>query len=113
MMMPARKTPKTDNQSARFIEAAKATGADESGKKFERAFKKIVPAKKPLTANITNIGKPLRGGDLALLRKAGAHAYLTDSELTQLRRLGLIERHSNALTELGKYRLAEANARKP
>jgi hypothetical protein len=30
-------------QSARFIEAAKKTGADESGKKFEKAFKKIVP----------------------------------------------------------------------
>jgi hypothetical protein len=30
-------------QSARFIEAAKKTGADESGKPFEKAFKKIVP----------------------------------------------------------------------
>jgi hypothetical protein len=34
-------------QSARFIEAAKKTGADESGKAFERAFKKIVKAPKP------------------------------------------------------------------
>ena len=33
-------------QSARFIEAAKKTGADESGKTFEKAFKKIVPPKK-------------------------------------------------------------------
>jgi hypothetical protein len=32
-----------DAQSARFIEAAKKTGADESGKPFEKAFKKIVP----------------------------------------------------------------------
>jgi len=32
------------NQSARFIEAAKKIGADESGKKFEKAFKKIVPS---------------------------------------------------------------------
>jgi hypothetical protein len=31
-------------QSARFIEAAKAAGADQ--KEFERVFKKIVPAKK-------------------------------------------------------------------
>lgn len=31
------------NQSARFIEAAKKTGADASGKPFEKAFKKIVP----------------------------------------------------------------------
>ena len=35
-------------QSARFIEAAKKTGADETGKKFEKAFKKVVKApKKP------------------------------------------------------------------
>lgn len=33
-------------QSARFIEAAKKTGADESGKAFEKAFKKIVKSKK-------------------------------------------------------------------
>ena len=34
-------------QSARFIEAAKKTGADESGKTFEKAFKKIAKADKP------------------------------------------------------------------
>jgi len=34
-------------QSARFIEAAKKTGADETGKKFEKAFKKIVKGQKP------------------------------------------------------------------
>ncbi len=43
-------TKKTANrqsaQSARFIEAAKKIGADESGKKFEKAFKKISAAKK-------------------------------------------------------------------
>jgi hypothetical protein len=33
---------KDSTQSARFIEAAKKAGADESGKKFEKAFKKIV-----------------------------------------------------------------------
>jgi hypothetical protein len=32
-------------QSARFIEAAKKTGADESGKSFEKAFKKIAKVK--------------------------------------------------------------------
>jgi hypothetical protein len=43
-----RKQKKTsDNQSARFIEAAKKSGADESGKTFEKAFKKIVKAEKP------------------------------------------------------------------
>jgi hypothetical protein len=35
------------SQSARFIEAAKKAGADETGKKFERVFRKIVPAKRP------------------------------------------------------------------
>jgi len=38
---------KNKDQSARFIEAAKKIGADESGKKFEKAFKKIVKAEKP------------------------------------------------------------------
>ncbi len=33
------------SQSARFIEAAKKAEADETGKKFERVFKKIVPTK--------------------------------------------------------------------
>ena len=44
----AKKKMKSDQRS-RFIEAAKKTGADESGKTFEKAFKKIVaprPAKK-------------------------------------------------------------------
>ena len=42
------KKPKVSDksQSARFIEAAKKTGADESGKAFETAFKKIAPPKK-------------------------------------------------------------------
>jgi hypothetical protein len=31
-----------EDQRARFIEAAKATGADESGRTFEKALKKIV-----------------------------------------------------------------------
>jgi hypothetical protein len=37
--------PELKNQSDRFIEAAKAAGADESGKTFEKAFKKIVKPK--------------------------------------------------------------------
>jgi hypothetical protein len=37
---------KDADQSARFIEAAKKSGADESGKTFEKAFKKIVKAEK-------------------------------------------------------------------
>jgi hypothetical protein len=32
-------------QSARFIEAARKIGVDESGREFERALRKIVPAK--------------------------------------------------------------------
>ncbi len=43
-----RKSSTKDNkQAARFIEAAKRTGADSTGKKFERAFKKVVKAEKP------------------------------------------------------------------
>lgn len=37
------KTTKGKSQSARFIEAAKKTGADAAGKAFEKAFKKIAP----------------------------------------------------------------------
>jgi hypothetical protein len=44
-LMPMPRKKKTD-QSARFIEAAKKAEADETGKKFERAFKKIVPSKR-------------------------------------------------------------------
>jgi hypothetical protein len=33
-------------QSERFIRAAVEAGGDSSGKEFERAFKKVVPAKK-------------------------------------------------------------------
>jgi hypothetical protein len=43
--MAKRKKAKT--QRDRFIEAAKKTGADESGKPFEMALKKIVKGKKP------------------------------------------------------------------
>lgn len=35
----------TKDQLRRFKEAAKESGADESGAEFERAFAKIVPAK--------------------------------------------------------------------
>jgi hypothetical protein len=40
--------PKPDNpeQSARFIEAAKAAGVDETGKAFEAAIKRIAPPAK-------------------------------------------------------------------
>lgn len=34
-------------QSARFLAAARKSEADKTGKKFERAFKKIVPRQKP------------------------------------------------------------------
>lgn len=43
----AKKKLTSAQQSARFIEAAKNAEADETGKKFERAFKRIVrPVKK-------------------------------------------------------------------
>jgi hypothetical protein len=47
--MPAKKpTPKDEKpQKQRFMEAAKAVEADESGKEFERAVKKVAqPAKR-------------------------------------------------------------------
>ena len=37
------------DQRQRFIEAAKKTGADESGKPFEKALKKIVKAEKSVS----------------------------------------------------------------
>ena len=48
--MTLRKRKSTqDVQSARFIEAAKKTGADESGKTFSKVFQKMKITKK--TAN--------------------------------------------------------------
>lgn len=45
--MPKKKEPSKDEkpQSQRFIDAARESGADESGDEFERAFKKVVPKK--------------------------------------------------------------------
>ena len=46
--MPAKKPPPKDEkpQRERFMEAAKDVQADESGKEFERAVKKVVPPAK-------------------------------------------------------------------
>lgn len=43
---PKRKSPKSTDktQSERFIETARKIAADESGKEFERVFKKIISA---------------------------------------------------------------------
>ena len=38
---------KDKKQSKRFIEKAREIGADESGEAFERAFKSVVPVRKP------------------------------------------------------------------
>lgn len=38
-----KEVPKT--QGERFIETARSLGADESGKQFEKTFKKVVPTK--------------------------------------------------------------------
>jgi hypothetical protein len=47
----SRKGTSTDkDQSARFIEAARMLGVDETGKEFDAALKKIVPAKKRFQA---------------------------------------------------------------
>jgi hypothetical protein len=42
-----RRTPKTTDkrQYERFVETARILGADESEEKFDRAFRKIVPAR--------------------------------------------------------------------
>jgi hypothetical protein len=46
--MPKKKPGLSEKeQSKRFKETAREVGADESGNAFERAFKKLVPPKKP------------------------------------------------------------------
>lgn len=47
--MPKKNPPDPNEkpQHERFKEAAREHGADESGKAFERAFKKVVPPAKP------------------------------------------------------------------
>lgn len=43
------KTEIKGDQSARFIEAAKQVGADQTGKVFDRAMGKVIAAKKKAT----------------------------------------------------------------
>jgi hypothetical protein len=52
--MPKRKEPELDpkEQFKRFVETAREHGVDESGKEFERAFKKVVPPKPRPTRSI-------------------------------------------------------------
>jgi hypothetical protein len=45
--MPSKSKRTDPGQGERFIEAAKKSGADDSGKQFEKVFKKIVKAEKP------------------------------------------------------------------
>jgi hypothetical protein len=47
-VMGRKPEPKPDDaaQSQRFLDTAKKTGADTDDKALERAFKKIIPAKK-------------------------------------------------------------------
>jgi hypothetical protein len=49
--MPRKPAPKPDDpeQSKRFIETAEQVGADTDDEALERAFKKIVPAKRRQT----------------------------------------------------------------
>jgi hypothetical protein len=46
---PAKQAEKAKEkpQRERFIEVAHAVGVDETGKKFERLFKKVLPPKRP------------------------------------------------------------------
>lgn len=46
--MTGKPKPKPDDaaQSARFIDAAREAGVDETGKEFDKAFKKIAPSKR-------------------------------------------------------------------
>jgi hypothetical protein len=44
--MAEKRSPDDPAQSKRFEEAARAVEADESGRMFQRAFQKVVPAKK-------------------------------------------------------------------
>jgi hypothetical protein len=50
--MPKRKDPPLPpkEQFKRFVEAAREHEVDESGKEFERAFKAVVPPKRPQKA---------------------------------------------------------------
>ena len=46
--MPKTRYPPDDpDQSARFKKAAKEAGLDETGERFEREFKKLIPEKRP------------------------------------------------------------------
>jgi hypothetical protein len=43
----AKERPSKKTQYGRFVETARQLGADESEEAFERAFRKIVPSKRP------------------------------------------------------------------
>jgi hypothetical protein len=51
--MPRKPAPKPDDsaQSQRFLDTAKEVGADSDDKALERAFKKIIPAKRRPSEN--------------------------------------------------------------
>lgn len=42
----AKKTPKEKPQRARFIEAARVVGVDETGMEFERSLSRVIAARK-------------------------------------------------------------------
>ena len=48
-------------QSARFIEAARLAGVDETGEAFERAFARIAPPKHPVAHGSGDGEKDARG----------------------------------------------------
>jgi hypothetical protein len=52
--MPSKSQPTDPGQGERFIDAARKVETDESGKSFEKAFKKIVPKKPTRKSSLPN-----------------------------------------------------------
>jgi hypothetical protein len=59
--MPKRKRAPDEPgaQSQRFLEAAEKAGVDQTGKKFERAFRKVVPPRKAARSK-----RPMKGNGI-------------------------------------------------
>lgn len=49
--------PDNEEQSQQFVDTAKMLGVDESGKMFDRAFKKITPIMRKATARKKSTNK--------------------------------------------------------
>lgn len=60
MPTPKKAAQPTKSQRERFMETARDVEADESGKTFERTFKKLIPPKKAKPSNRRSRSKPLK-----------------------------------------------------